>query len=30
MGIANMFATIPGFAVPAFVGALTHSNVSPF
>ncbi len=24
MGLSNMAATIPGFAVPAFVGALTH------
>ncbi len=28
MGITNMAATIPGFAVPALVGALTHANVS--
>ena len=28
MGIANMVATIPGFAIPAFVGAMTNSNVS--
>jgi hypothetical protein len=27
MGITNMAATIPGFAVPALVGALTHDNV---
>jgi hypothetical protein len=28
MGMTNGVGTIPGFAVPAFVGALTHSNVS--
>jgi len=27
MGITNMAATIPGFIVPALVGALTHANV---
>eukprot|EP00095_Tigriopus_kingsejongensis_P005794 maker-scaffold88_size394946-snap-gene-2.23 protein:Tk05794 transcript:maker-scaffold88_size394946-snap-gene-2.23-mRNA-1 annotation:"hypothetical protein DAPPUDRAFT_52115" len=26
MGISNMAATIPGFAVPAFVGVLTHGQ----
>jgi ACS family sodium-dependent inorganic phosphate cotransporter len=26
MGMSNMGATIPGFAVPAFVGALTHGT----
>jgi ACS family sodium-dependent inorganic phosphate cotransporter len=26
MGITNMAATIPGFVVPALVGALTHDN----
>ena len=28
MGITNMAATIPGFLVPALVGALTHGAVS--
>jgi hypothetical protein len=28
MGITNMAATIPGFAVPALVGVLTHGVVS--
>ena len=28
MGITNMAATIPGFLVPAIVGALTHGKVS--
>ena len=27
MGITNMAATIPGFLVPAVVGALTHGKV---
>ena len=27
MGITNMAATIPGFAVPAFVGVMTHGKV---
>ena len=26
MGISNMVATVPGFIVPAFVGALTHGE----
>ena len=30
MGITNMAATIPGFIVPALVGALTHDNVRFF
>ena len=30
MGITNMAATIPGFLVPALVGALTHGVVSFF
>ena len=30
MGITNMAATIPGFLVPALVGALTHGVVSWF
>ena len=30
MGISNMCATIPGFAVPAFVGILTHGQVISF
>ena len=30
MGITNMAATIPGFLVPALVGALTHGVVSVF
>jgi hypothetical protein len=30
MGITNMAATIPGFVVPALVGAMTHDNVSIF
>ena len=28
MGITNMAATIPGFLVPAVVGALTHGKVN--
>ena len=28
MGITNMLATIPGFLVPAVVGALTHGKVN--
>ena len=28
MGITNMAATIPGFLVPAVVGALTHGKVT--
>ncbi len=27
MGMSNMGATIPGFAVPSIVGALTHGSV---
>ena len=30
MGITNMAATIPGFVVPALVGALTHGRVSNY
>ncbi len=30
MGMSNMAATIPGFAVPALVGVLTHGTVSDF
>ena len=30
MGMSNMIATIPGFVVPAFVGALTHTEVRWF
>lgn len=28
MALTNTAATIPGFIVPAFVGQLTHGNVS--
>jgi len=27
MGMSNMSATIPGFAMPALVGAITHGDV---
>ncbi len=30
MALTNTAATIPGFIVPAFVGQLTHGNVSNF
>ena len=30
MGITNMAATIPGFLVPAVVGALTHGKVNMY
>ena len=30
MGITNMAATIPGFVVPALVGALIHGRVSNY
>jgi ACS family sodium-dependent inorganic phosphate cotransporter len=30
MALTNTAATIPGFIVPAFVGHLTHGNVSNF
>jgi ACS family sodium-dependent inorganic phosphate cotransporter len=30
MALTNTAATIPGFIVPAFVGQLTHGNVSHF
>ena len=28
MALTNTMATVPGFIVPAFVGQLTHGNVS--